>query len=173
MSFLESNILKLRAAEPEDLELLYQWENDTHLWAAGNTRVPYSKFQLKQYIAQSSYDIFEHGHLRLMMMEKASGKVVGTVDLFDLDIHHSRIALGLFVAEEFQGKGFARESLKLVENYVFNFLKINQLYVQIAESNTASCKLFEGNFELHGCRKNWIRTPTGLENIVTYPTLKS
>ncbi|VBB44264.1 GCN5-related N-acetyltransferase [uncultured Paludibacter sp.] len=168
MSFLENEILKLRAVEPEDLELLYKWENNSKLWIAGNTRVPYSKFQLKQYIAQSSYDIFENGHLRLMMQEKATGKTVGTVDLFDFDIHHSRVALGLYVAEEFQGKGFATGSLKLTENYVFNFLKINQLYVQIAENNLASRKLFEGNYELYGYLKNWIKTPEGFENILTY-----
>ncbi len=170
--FLENSILKLRAVEPEDLEVLYRWENNSQLWIAGNTRVPYSKFQLKQYIAQTSYDIFENGTLRLMMEEKTSGKTVGTVDLFDLDIHHSRVALGLYVAEEFQGKGFAKESLKLTEDYVFNFLKINQLYVQIAESNTASRKLFEGVYELNGVLKNWIKTPQGFEDILTYQQFK-
>ena len=50
MNLLESAIIRLRAPEPEDLELLYKWENDTSLWLAGNTRAPYSRFQLKQYI---------------------------------------------------------------------------------------------------------------------------
>lgn len=168
MTFLENDILKLRAVEPEDLELLYRWENNAALWSAGNTRVPYSKFQLKQYIAKVSYDIFENGQLRLMMQEKAEGKTVGTVDLFDLDIHHSRVALGLFVAEEFQGKGFAKASLALTEDYVFNFLKINQLYAQIAEGNTDSRKLFEGNYLLYGKLKSWIKTTEGFEDILTY-----
>lgn len=172
MRLLENSKIKLRALEPEDLELLYQWENDSKFWIAGNTRVPYSKFQLKQYIAQISFDIFENKTLRLMMEEKTSGKTVGTVDLFDLDIFHSRIALGLYVAEEFQGKGFAKESTKLVEDYVFNFLKINQLYVQISENNIASRRLFENDYELHGMLKNWIKTPGGFENIMTYQKFK-
>ena len=54
MNLLESAIIRLRAPEPEDLELLYKWENDTSLWLAGNTRAPYSRFQLKQYIAGTS-----------------------------------------------------------------------------------------------------------------------
>ena len=170
--FLENEILKLRAVEPEDLELLYQWENNSQLWIAGNTRAPYSKFQIKQYIAQTSFDIYENGALRLMMEEKKTGNSVGTVDLFDLDIHHSRVALGLYVSEEFQGLGFAKESLRLTEDYVFNFLKINQLYVQIAESNVVSRKLFEGAYELNGMLRNWIKTPQGFENILTYQKFK-
>ncbi len=140
MTFLESHNIRLRALEPEDLELLYLWENDSSLWIAGNTRAPYSKFQLREYISQSKNDIYSDGSLRLMMQDKNTGNVVGTVDLFDFDLHHGRVALGLFVSEEFQGKGYASQSLKLVEDYVFNFLKINQLYVQIAESNQSSTK---------------------------------
>ena len=156
---LEAENIRLRAPEPEDLELLYRWENDSRFWIAGNTRVPYSRFQLKQYIANMSVDIYETKQLRLMMVDKKTNQAVGTVDLFDFDIHHSRIALGLFVAPEFQGKGYASQSLKLVEDYVFNFLKINQLYVQIAETNLSSRKLFEERYELNGFLKNWIKTP--------------
>ena len=168
MNLLESVNIRLRAPEPEDLELLYKWENDSSGWHSGNTRAPYSRFQLKKYIAESTFDIFETKQLRLMMMEKTTSQVVGTVDLFDFDLHHSRVALGLYVAPEFQGRGYARESLKLAENYVFNFLKINQLYVQIAESNMPSRKLFENNYELHGMLKHWIKTFEGFENILTY-----
>lgn len=169
---LEAENIRLRAPEPEDLELLYRWENDSRFWIAGNTRVPYSRFQLKQYIANMSFDIYETKQLRLMMVDKKTNQAVGTVDLFDFDIHHSRIALGLFVAPEFQGKGYASQSLKLIEDYVFNFLKVNQLYVQIAETNLSSRKLFEERYELNGFLKNWIKTPDGFDNILTYQKFK-
>lgn len=168
MVFLENKILKLRAIEPEDLDLLYSWENDSEIWTAGNTRVPYSKFQLKEYIAQATHDIYENGFLRLMMTEIQSGKAVGVVDLFDFDIHQGRVGLGLLVSKEHRNRGYAVESLRIVESYVFDFLKINQLYVQIAESNMASRKIFETDYELHGYLKNWIKTPEGFENILTY-----
>lgn len=169
---LEAENIRLRAPEPEDLELLYRWENDSRFWIAGNTRVPYSRFQLKQYIANMSFDIYQTKQLRLMMVDKKTNQAVGTVDLFDFDIHHSRIALGLFVAPEFQGKGYASQSLKLIEDYVFNFLKVNQLYVQIAETNLSSRKLFEERYELNGFLKNWIKTPDGFDNILTYQKFK-
>ena len=45
--------LVLRAPEPEDLELLYNWENDTSIWQLSNTLTPFSKFALRKYIENS------------------------------------------------------------------------------------------------------------------------
>ena len=38
--------IRLRALEPEDLDELYQIENDRRLWDVGLTNVPYSRFAL-------------------------------------------------------------------------------------------------------------------------------
>ncbi len=167
--FLENENIRLRAVEPQDLEQLYIWENDPELWVVGNTRQPYSKYALKQYIKQIESDIYESKQLRLMIEDISSGDTVGTVDLFDFDIHNSRIALGLFIDPAKQGNGYATKALHIVENYVFNFLKINQLYCHIAESNTASRKMFEKEgYETNGLLKNWIKTPDGYENIILF-----
>ena len=171
---LENEYIKLRALEPEDLDCLYLWENDTQLWDVGNTRNPYSKFSLKQYIENSEPNIYESKQLRLMMVCKTTGKTVGTVDLFDFDIHNSKIALGLFVDATHQGKGFAKASLRLIEDYVFNYLKLNQLYCHISENNSASIKMFENeNFQKTTVLKDWIKTINGFENIVVFQQFRN
>jgi len=170
---LENENIRLRAVEPEDLDRLYIWENNTQLWDVGNTRNPYSRFVLKQYIVNSVKDIYETKQLRLMMVSIKTSETVGTVDLFDFDIHNSRIALGLFVDSAFQGNGYARESLHLVEEYVFDYLKINQLYCHISENNIPSMHLFEQEkYAKTGLLKEWIKTVNGFENIVLFQQFK-
>ena len=170
---LENENIRLRAVEPEDLDRLYAWENNPQLWDVGNTRNPYSRYVLKQYIINSDKDIYETRQLRLMMVSVLTGETVGTVDLFDFDIHNSRIALGLFVDAAYQGKGYAKQSLHLVEEYVFGYLKINQLYCHIAENNTPSIRLFEQeNYYKNGLLKDWIKTVNGFENIVLFQQFK-
>ena len=170
---LENEHIRLRAIEPEDLDNLYLWENDSNLWDVGNARNPYSRFILKQYIVDSHKDIYESKQLRLMMVSVKTGETVGTVDLFDFEIHNSRIALGLFVDAAFQGKGFAKASLKLIEEYVFEYLKINQLYCHIAQNNTASISMFEQeNFEKTGVLKQWVKTIVGYEDIIIFQQFK-
>ena len=169
----ENENIRLRAVEPEDLDRLYAWENNTQLWDVGNTRNPYSRYILKQYIVNSDKDIYESKQLRLMMVSVKTGDTVGTVDLFDFDIHNSRIALGLYVDAAFQGKGYAKASLRLVEEYIFDYLNVNQLYCHIAETNTASMSMFEQEqYEKAGLLKDWIKTANGFENIVTFQQLK-
>jgi len=165
----ENETILLRAIEPEDLDRLYAWENNSQLWDVGNTRNPFSRFVLRQYIVDSDKDIYENKQLRLMIVCKATGETVGTVDLFDFDLHNSRIALGLFVDAAFQGKGYAKASLRLVEEYVFNYLKINQLYCHIAQTNTASMHMFEQEqYEKTGLLKDWIKTANGFQNIIVF-----
>ena len=55
---LKSDRIKLRAVEPEDLDLMYLIENDSELWPMGQTSVPFSHYALKQYIAECSNDFF-------------------------------------------------------------------------------------------------------------------
>ena len=55
---LSNDRVRLRALEPEDLELLYRWENDPELWEVGNTLAPYSRYILKEYIAGSDRSIY-------------------------------------------------------------------------------------------------------------------
>ena len=50
--------VRLRAMEPEDLDILYRIENDMSLWDVGNTNVPYSRYALHDYIAHASHDIY-------------------------------------------------------------------------------------------------------------------
>jgi diamine N-acetyltransferase len=170
--FLENNILKLRAPEPEDLENLYRWENMSEHWVSCNTRQPYSRYALKKYISNVPTEVYSSGQLRLMIVDKNSGNTVGTVDLFDFEPHHSRMALGLFVAPEFQGRGIAGSTLSIIEKYVFEFLKINQLYCEIAIDNPASLHIFRKAGYHENILKSWIMTPGGFQDIVVFQMLR-
>lgn len=147
----------LRAIEPEDIDILYQWENDMELWVVSDTQKPFSRHQLKQYIQGINLDIYQSKELRLMIeTEEDKPVVVGMVDLFDFDPYHNRAGVGIMLNKEFEGKGFASQALELFIDYCFNTLGIFQLYSSITSSNTKSIKLFEKlGFEKTGVRKKW------------------
>ena len=48
--YLSNDNVTLRAIEPEDIDLLYTWENDPEIWEVSHTLVPYSKYILALYI---------------------------------------------------------------------------------------------------------------------------
>ena len=171
---LENEKIKLRAVEPEDLDVLYRWENNPNYWHAGELRVPYSKFALKQYILSSGENIYESKQLRFMIDSKMLNETVGTIDLFDFDVFNSRVALGLLIDEPYRGKGFAEESVMLIEKFVFDYLKINQLYAKIPEINQASGTLFvKLGYEKNCILKDWTSTETGFANVILFQKFRT
>ena len=91
--FAADNI-RLRALEPEDLEWLYSIENDEELWQWGSSNVPYSRYSLKTYIAESRHDIYADGQLRLVIETEDEHLVLGCVDLMDFSPRHLRAEIG-------------------------------------------------------------------------------
>ena len=57
-SYFVSERVRLRAMEPEDLEIMYAMENDPQTWDVTNFSVPYSKYVLRQYMENSQCDMF-------------------------------------------------------------------------------------------------------------------
>ena len=55
---MEDKKIHLRALEPEDLDFLYEMENDESLWEMGGTNVPYSRQVLLDYITTATADIY-------------------------------------------------------------------------------------------------------------------
>src|SRR4030042_3324224 len=97
--------IRLRALEPEDLELLYEWENNNSYWIISNTVTPFSKYTLKRYLRNSHKNIYETGQLRLMIDHISDKVTIGTIDIFDFDAFHNRAGLGILIAnEEFRRK---------------------------------------------------------------------
>ena len=77
----------LRPLEPADIDDLLRWENDVEVWKISQTRAPYSKELITQYIL-SSQDIHVHGQIRFIIDWK--GTSVGTIELFEYDPVNSR-----------------------------------------------------------------------------------
>ncbi|KAA5538465.1 GNAT family N-acetyltransferase [Paenimyroides baculatum] len=155
--FLKGNQVYLRALEPEDLSFLYEIENDETLWEVSNTQTPYSKWLLKNYLENSHQDIYEAKQLRLAIVEKSSENLIGLIDLYDFDPKNSRVGLGIVVKNPSErNKGFGSESVKLLLGYAFQVLNVHQIFVNVAETNSASIKLFSNfGFQKIGVKKQW------------------
>jgi diamine N-acetyltransferase len=155
--------IMLRALEPEDLELLYEWENNDSYWAISNTVSPFSRYTLKRYIENSHKNIFETGQTRLMIEHIEDKKTIGTIDLFEFDPFHKRAGIGILIADEsYRKKGYASMSLTCLIKYCFNTLRLHQLFCNILVNNSESIELFKKlGFIQVGIKKDWILTDNG------------
>lgn len=159
---LEFGKIRFRALEPDDIDLLFEWENDAGIWEISNTFEPFSKYILAKYIKESQRDIYESKQVR-MIIETLEGEAVGAIDLFDFDPFHFRAGVGILIHKEKDRKlGYATDALQLLCNYATNQLRLHQLFANITEDNLPSIQLFTANgFELCGTKKDWRRTEDG------------
>ncbi len=142
----------LRKLEPEDLPLLYQWENDAAAWEEGDTHNPLSQNDLRDYIMRTTGDIFTDGQLRMMVCQTlpdepegsfaASGEPVGCVDLYDVDIRNRKAAVAVYIDPRFRNQGLAQQALRLIRSYAADILCFRMLYAWVRKENAVSVKSF-------------------------------
>jgi diamine N-acetyltransferase len=169
MELLKGEKLFLRALEKEDLEFLYELENNTHVWEISGTVTPYSKDVLEFYLENAHRDIYEVKQLRLVICS-IDGITLGLIDLFDFDPKHKRAGVGIVIVKEIdRNKGIGAEALKLLANYAFDVLDLRQLYANILEENERGIHLFKkSGFLKVGVKKDWISSSGQFKNEVLF-----
>lgn len=152
---LKGKLIQLRAVEPSDLELHYQWENNTNYWSISNTIIPFSKETLKNYLS-SVKDLMTDKQFRFVI-ETPDGNAVGFIDLFEFDPIHKRAGIGILIGDvNARQKGFAADALDVLIHYCQKKLQLRHLFCHILAENTASIKLFTNkNFKQNGIKTQW------------------
>ena len=130
--------ISLRSLIDSDLDFLEKIENNDSLWQYGSEQKIYTREELKFYIQNSDTPLQIAKQYRYVIDYKTFP--VGFIDLFNFK--EKEVSVGIIVDEEYQNKGFAKESLFLLSNYCFNYLDITQLKCCVDVSNKKSNYLF-------------------------------
>jgi len=174
MLSLRGEHIYLRGLEPEDLDFLYQLENDPEIWEISGTTAPYSKHVLKLYLENAHKDIYEVKQLRLCICN-LKGSVLGLIDLFDFDPTNLRVGMGIVVSRSAdRNQGVGTEAIGILSNYVFSVLGMRQVYVNVLEENAPSIHLFTKlGFQRIGVKKDWIYSNGTFKNEILFQKINS
>ena len=161
---IEGTICRLRALEPDDLDTMYRWENDTNIWRVSGTTAPFSRHSLMRLIDEQRFDIYATRQQRLVIetTDTPQPAMAGTVDLFEFDPQNLRAGVGIMTAPEMRGRGYGADALKALEGYCRETLHLHQLWCEVSADNEASMRLFTAaGYEECSRRRDWILTPEG------------
>ena len=163
--WLKDDMIRLRAPEPEDLELMYAMENDTAMWSVGNATLPYSRYTLRAYLEQSRQDLVSERQARFVI-ELEGGVCAGMIDLADYDPINSRAEVCIGLLGKFRGMGIASRALQLLCEYTAGRVHLYQLYAFVPVWNQESVRLFENaGFCCTATLKEWIREKDGYSDV--------
>ena len=163
---LKSDGIYLRALEPDDLDFLFEIENDPANWLISSTVAPFSRDVLRQYLDNAHLDIYSTRQLRLVICLD-DNTAIGTIDLYDFEPLHLRAGVGIIVKEEFRRQQAAAKALALLENYCKTVLHLHQLFCTIQSTNGGSLLLFsKAGYTRTGTRREWLKTADGWSDAV-------
>lgn len=163
---ISSSPVLLRPLEPEDLELLYTIENDATLWDVCDDTTPYSRYALRQYIANQPQDLHQCRELRLIIVERQTAAPIGIVDLVNYSPKTSVRKSALPCCATKEGRGMEKSHF-LLEEYAQRFYGIRMLYALVSSRNNALANsMFKSlGYECIACLPQWHKRGDDFEDI--------
>ncbi|HZY91597.1 MAG TPA: GNAT family N-acetyltransferase [Thermoplasmata archaeon] len=122
---------------------------------------PYGRSDLKDFLRMVRESLPNDPHLRLWLVERRTGRLVGGMGLHRIDPVHRRAELGYWIGRPYWRRGFGFEAGTAVVRLAFNTLGLHRLEAATFDGNRPSQRLlrklgfrFEGvrpdSFYLHG-----------------------
>ena len=71
--------------------------------------------------------------------------LVGTIGIKDIDYVNKKANIGYWIGTQYQGKGIATECIKLVVNYAFDILELEEISAYVFTDNNLSIRVLEKN----------------------------
>lgn len=82
--------------------------------------------------------------IQFIIVEKETGKGIGSVYLENIDKKHNKAEYGIFIGENTKtGKGYGTLAAKRIIQYAFEELKLHRLYLRVYEENSRAIASYE------------------------------
>jgi RimJ/RimL family protein N-acetyltransferase len=134
--------LFLRILEPDDLERVYKWHNDEHLYRdlIGTHRFV-SRATVGKWLEQKS--AFSSTEINFAICLREDSKHIGNAYIRDINwTDRNGVGPHLFIGDsEQRHKGYGKQAMNLILNYAFTTMGLNRLYGTIVGHNEASLRM--------------------------------
>jgi len=137
--------LSIQPLSMADLETFVEYRQNPEVARYQSWETSYSHSQAKELIeSQNGVLLPAKGDwLQLGIHFGTSGELIGDLAIYRLDEDAVEFELGFTLAKQFQGHGYARESLLALVDYLFNEVGATKLWAITDRRNINSIKLLE------------------------------
>lgn len=122
---IKSDRVWLKPIDESDIEDLRNWRNTNrdNFFDAGEISKEQQSRWYRKY-QESSTD-------KMFVITTHNGERIGTIALYNIDVGNRTATLGrVIILEEFRGKGYAAEAVKLLTDYAFTIMRLWKIKVE-------------------------------------------
>lgn len=140
---IETERLLIRLAEPEEAEAIFSYRSD-FLENKYQGWFPDSAKEVYDYISNmpKTIDIADVC-FQFAIMNVNENRLIGDIGIIFTNYNHMQAEIGCTLHKDYQGKGYATESLKAIVNYLFFTLNKHRIIASVDPRNTASIRLIQ------------------------------
>ncbi|MFC7723246.1 GNAT family N-acetyltransferase [Nonomuraea recticatena] len=140
---LTGDLVRLRALEPADSELMWRWYHDPEVGRWMNSAPPISLAQNMAKGLDRPRNTFEQMLLGIEPLDDP--RLIGYVSLGDTDFVARDITLQSFAVgdRDAWGKGYATDALRVACRFVFEEIGMHRVTLWVAAENTAAIRAYE------------------------------
>lgn len=135
----------------EDVEKFVKWLNDFETTDyIGRSGALVTIETEKEYLEKHTKEEATFG-----IVELETDELIGTISLEDISYINRRATLGIFIGEkESRNKGYGTEAIKLILDYGFNYLNLNNIKLDVMEFNERAIACYKKcGFKEYGRRR--------------------
>ena len=154
---LNGSLAFLRTPDMSDVQFMLDIENDERYWHLSGNTSPFSTEDIERFVTESASNLETDHQLRLVIIDIATKNRAGLLDVFEYNPLHKRAGIGIFLHEEFRGKGLAADALRVLIQYLFKIVQLHQIWCNVLVENNSSMQLFlKAGFEQTCIKREWI-----------------
>jgi len=137
----------INEAVTESIEELRPWMP----WAQNIPTIDESEANIRR----SRLQFLERKDLRLLLVHKESGRLVGSSGLHRIDWQARKFEIGYWVRTSYEQQGYVTEAVNAITNYAIQELQANRIEIRCDSRNARSAKVAErAGYALEGILRN-------------------
>lgn len=140
-NILHTDCLQLRPITPADAKAIFAYRSDAQT-NQYQSFIPESIGEVTEFIEDCAPELDELGTwFQLVIIHTETDQIIGDLGIHSLD--ENQVELGVTIAKEFQGRGYANEAMMNVMDFLFTQQKKHRIIASLDPRNTACISLMD------------------------------
>ena len=138
---IEGENVYLSPMNADDIEIFTKWVNDFNVTDnLGNSSKLFTKENELEWLNKCNIE----GKLQFSIIKNEDNSLIGNCGFNEIDYLKQTATIGIFIGEEInRNKGYGSEAIKLLIEYGFNYLNLNNIMLKVYSFNERAIKAYK------------------------------
>ena len=140
--FLTGKLILLKQMAASDLERFAQIENEARTLLLANDDIPFPG-TLEDHRTFFEGISGKKEEFIFGIVDRTSGELIGSCGVYGVNWKNSTCQVGIAIGQDWQGKGYGTDAMETLISFIFNYIPINKIKLQVFSFNQSAIRSYE------------------------------